>query len=78
LRVIAVKGLPIRDVRDRSVERFDAEAASLGLSSKEFLRRKLEAETATEQQKMTSADWARSATVFEDLADPDLMDRAWR
>lgn len=53
--------------------------ATLGLSRNEFLRRKLEGEAAPRARvHVTQADWHRSAELFADLADPDVMDDAWR
>ncbi len=69
----------IRGLSDAAVERIDAEASALGLSRNEFLRRKLEgATTASVGVTLTAADWARSAETFGDLADPEVMDAAWR
>lgn len=60
----------VRGLSDAAIERIDAEAASLGLSRNEFLRRRLEG-TAAE-------DWARSVETFGDLADQAVMDAAWQ
>lgn len=69
----------IRGLSDHAVERIDAEASDLGLSRNEFLRRKLEeAEVPHPEVTVTAADWSRSAEVFGDLADPAVMDAAWR
>ena len=59
--------------------RIDAEAAALGLSRNEFLRRRLEQDVSTPAAaKVTADDWSRSAAAFGDLADPDVMDAAWQ
>lgn len=69
----------IRDVSQRAIERIDAEAADLGLSRNEYLRRRLDdAPVATAPARVTAEDWRRSADVFADLDDPEVMDRAWR
>lgn len=69
----------IRGLSDAAVERIDAEASALGLSRNEFLRRKLEGTVAVSAKgTLTAVDWARSAATFDDLADPDVMDAAWR
>lgn len=69
----------IRGLSDAAVERIDAEAAALGLSRNEFLRRRLEgAVTPVSEVALTAADWGRSAAAFGDLGDPDVMDPAWR
>lgn len=68
----------IRKLSDAAVERLDTEAAALGLSRNEFLRRKLEAGTPPRSgATITADDWNRSAATFEDLADPAVMDAAW-
>jgi hypothetical protein len=69
----------IRDLTQEAVDRIDATASSLGLSRNEYLRRKLEEGTGpTGERTVTAADWQRSAEVFADLADPTVMDAAWR
>jgi len=74
-----VTNVLIRGVSDAAVQRIDAEAASLGLSRNEFLRRKLEGATAAiPRAVLTAEDWDRSAELFADLSDPDVMDAAWR
>jgi hypothetical protein len=70
----------IRDLSQDAVDRIDASAANLGLSRNEYLRRKLEENTtpAAGGRTVTAEDWQRSAEVFADLADPAIMDAAWR
>lgn len=69
----------IRGLSEAAVERIDAEAAALGLSRNEFLRRRLERDASTPvPATVTADDWGRSAEAFGDLADPDVMDAAWR
>lgn len=69
----------IRGLSDAAVERIDAEAAALGLSRNELLRRRLEGPvTLGSEVPLTAADWDRSAAAFGDLGDPDVMDAAWR
>jgi hypothetical protein len=69
----------IRDLSQEAVDRIDAIAANLGLSRNEYLRRKFEEGTsATGERKVTAEDWQRSAEVFTDLADPAVMEAAWR
>jgi hypothetical protein len=69
----------IRDLSQGAVDRIDAAAGNLGLSRNEYLRRKLEEGTAPSGDRtVTADDWRRSAEVFADLADPDVMDAAWR
>lgn len=69
----------IRGLSEAAVERIDAEAAALGLSRNEFLRRRLEGATPPSPgATLTEDDWGRSAVTFGDLADPEVMDAAWR
>lgn len=69
----------IRGLSEAAVERIDAEAAALGLSRNEFLRRKLEGVAAPSPEIVPTADdWSRSAAAFADLTDPSVMDAAWR
>lgn len=69
----------IRGVSDAAVKRLDAEAAELGLSRNEYLRRKIEDTVEPEpRRKITAEDWARTARVHADLADEEVMREAWR
>lgn len=69
----------IRGLSDAAIQRIDGEAAALGLSRNEFLRRKLEGRTPPPAgATITAEDWERSAATFGDLADPAVMDAAWR
>lgn len=77
--MVALTNVLIRRLSEAAVKRIDAEAATLGLSRNEFLRRRLEQDTSTPVAvTVTADDWNRSAAVFGDLADPDVMDAAWR
>jgi hypothetical protein len=69
----------IRDLSQEAVDRIDATAANLGLSRNEYLRRKFEEGISpTGERTVTDEDWRRSAEVFADLADPAVMEAAWR
>jgi hypothetical protein len=69
----------IRDLSQEAVDRIDAAAASLGLSRNEYLRRKFEESPRPAGERViTDEDWQRAAEVFADLADPTVMDAAWR
>jgi hypothetical protein len=69
----------IRDLSQDAIDRIDAAAANLGLSRNEYLRRRLEERTTPpEAPTITADDWRRSAEVFADLADPEVMEAAWR
>ena len=66
----------IRDLPDHVVAAIDANAQRLGLSRNEYLRRQLATE-ARPHATVTVADLKRSAEVFADLTDPDVMSGAW-
>ncbi len=69
----------IRDLSQQAVDRIDATAASLGLSRNEYLRRKFEENISPASDRtVTTEDWQRSAEAFADLADPTVMEAAWR
>jgi hypothetical protein len=68
----------IRDVPDDVIAAVDARASSLGLSRSEYVRRRLAQDAAGARGAVTEADLARFAEVFGDLADPEVMSRAWR
>ena len=76
---VTMPNILIRDLSQHAVDRIDAAAADLGLSRNEYLRRKFEddIEPSGERQ-VTDQDWHRSAGAFTDLADPTVMDDAWR
>ena len=69
----------IRDLSQEAIDRIDAAAAQLGLSRNEYLRRRFEeGVNSSTARAVTAEDWQRSAEVFADLADPAVMDAAWR
>ncbi|GAB3813247.1 type II toxin-antitoxin system VapB family antitoxin [Micromonospora zhanjiangensis] len=69
----------IRDLSQDAVDRIDAAAANLGLSRNEYLRRRFEENISSAGDRtVTDEDWQRSAEVFADLADPAVMEAAWR
>jgi plasmid stability protein len=69
--------LLIRDIPEEVIAVLDAEAARLGLSRTEYLRRILtQASRAT--RSVTVAELAQFENAFADLADPEVMDRAWQ
>ncbi len=69
----------IRGISDAAVKQLDSEAAELGLSRNEYLRRKIEETTKPEpRRKITAKDWARTAHIHADLADDEVMQEAWR
>ena len=67
----------IRDVPDDVVSAIDAKAQRVGLSRTEYLRRALARERTDNTQRVTVADLQRFAERFSDLADPEVMTRAW-
>ncbi len=68
----------IRDVPDDVIAAVDARAGRLGLSRSEYVRRRLAQDAAAPGAAVTAGDLDRFAEVFGDLADPELMSRAWR
>jgi hypothetical protein len=69
----------IRELSQEALDRIDAAAANLGLSRNEYLRRKFEEGISPAGERtVTAEDWQRSAEVFGDLADPTVMEAAWR
>lgn len=70
----------IRGLSDAAVERIDENAAALGLSRNEYLRRRFEDGVSAPSRgaQVSAEDWGRSADAFVDLADPEVMDAAWR
>jgi hypothetical protein len=72
-----VPDLLIRDVPAEDIARIDAHAARLGLSRTEYLRRRLRQDAARPAVPVSAADLERFSSRFADLADPELMRRAW-
>jgi hypothetical protein len=75
---VAVADVLIRDVPDHVLEKLEADARRVGLSRTEYLRRALARTAAAVGGKVTTEDLSWFAGTFEDLADPDLMHRAWQ
>lgn len=65
----------IRDVPDHVLALIDANARRLGLSRSEYLRRQLASEA---RGSVTVEDLQRFRGTYADLADDDVMARAWR
>ncbi|QJU53597.1 antitoxin [Herbiconiux sp. KACC 21604] len=70
--------LLIRDVPDDVVADIDAQAAVLGLSRAEYVRRQLISEARRVKSTVTVDDLVRSEKLFSGLLDDDLMNDAWR
>ena len=67
----------IRDVPAEDLARIDAHAARAGLSRTEYLRRRLRQDAARPSGPVTVGDLERFSARFADLADPEVMHRAW-
>ncbi|MBN9619552.1 MAG: antitoxin [Actinobacteria bacterium] len=68
----------IRDVPDDVLAAIDAHAGRLGLSSTQYLRRKLAQDAAGSAAPVTGDDLRAFSAAFVDLADDDVMSAAWR
>ncbi len=68
----------IRDVPEDVIAAIDIKAQRLGLSRTEYLRRTLTRERDVAPTAVSVADLAAFADTFADLADPAVIDRAWR
>jgi len=69
----------IRDLPEHVIAAIDADAARLGLSRNEYLRRELATKAAIEKprRKVTVDDLKRLSSLISDLNDPDVMAGAW-
>jgi plasmid stability protein len=67
----------IRDVPEEVVAALDARAARLGLSRSEYVRRRLAQDASAPGSPVRVEDLVQFAGAFADLADPDVMSRAW-
>ena len=67
----------IRDVPDDVIAAIDANAKRLGLSRTEHVRRILLGERQRTGGKVTLEDLHRFSELAQDLADEDVMRRAW-
>ncbi|MEE3851814.1 antitoxin [Gordonia sp. LSe1-13] len=68
----------IRDVPDDVLAAIDARATQLGLSRTQYLRRKLAQDVLVDSEPVTVEDLQSFGSTFSDLADDDVMSRAWR
>ena len=68
----------IRDVPDDVIAALDARAGRLGLSRSAYVRRRLVRDAVCAGALVSTQGLARFADVFSDLADPNVMSRAWR
>jgi len=67
----------IRDLPEETILALDTQAARLGLSRNEYLRRRLGQESRHGAGPVTVGDLQRFADRFVDLSDPDVMAQAW-
>jgi len=68
----------IRDVPDDVVSAIEAKAKRLGLSRTEYLRRQMLRVAATSDEPVSVESLHEFARTFADLADPEVMRRAWQ
>ena len=68
----------IRNLPDAVVADIDADAARLGLSRVEYVRRQLIRESQRSRLRVTVVDLVASSNLMNDLLDDELMERAWR
>lgn len=68
----------IRDLPQDVVSAIDSQAAGLGLSRNEYIRRELSQLRQRQGPAVTTDDLRRFTNTFSDLADPEIMDQAWR
>jgi hypothetical protein len=67
----------IRDVPAEDLVRIDANAARLGLSRTEYLRRRLHQDAAHPAAPVTVEDLMAFSARFADLDDPEVIRQAW-
>jgi len=72
-----VTDILIRDIPDEVVAAIDTRAAALGLSRNEFLRRRLGNEVRHNRSPVDAHDLQEFGSLASDLADPEVMNRAW-
>ena len=65
----------IRDLSDADIDRLDRRARALGLSRAEYVRQLLRGHASP--AKLSRADLEAFSEVCGDLADPDVIARAW-
>jgi ribbon-helix-helix CopG family protein len=67
----------IRNVPEEDLARIDEQAARLGLSRNEYLRRRIMQEAGRTRPEVTRADLERFSELSRDLLDEDVMRDAW-
>jgi hypothetical protein len=68
----------IRDLSDEVLAGVDARASKLGISRVEYIRRRLAADAAATTTRVSVAHLRTFSSKVRDLADPEVMDAAWR
>ncbi|MGH3975956.1 MAG: type II toxin-antitoxin system VapB family antitoxin [Pseudonocardiaceae bacterium] len=68
----------IRDVPEDVLTAIDANAARLGLSRSEYVRRELARVAQRSASSVTPDDLQQFVITFSDLANADVMDQAWK
>jgi len=76
--VLKLSDVLIRDIPEGVLRNVDERARQLGLSRQELLRRRLVTDFAAPSRATTREDLQRSAEVFSDVLDDDVMTDAWR
>jgi plasmid stability protein len=76
-KVTAMSDVLIRDIPEEVLTAIDARAARLGISRVEYVRRRLAQDAAVEPVSVSAEDLQRFSGSFVDLADPEVMGRAW-
>lgn len=66
-----------RDIPESVLTTLDRQAARLGLSRSEYLRRQLTQVATVGQGAIGSQDWGHFADHFADSSDTNVMDNAW-
>ena len=67
-----------RDVPDDVLAAVEAHATKLGLSRNEYLRRQLAQDAMRSTTPVTMDDLRWFTDTFSDLADPEVMQQAWK
>jgi MoaA/NifB/PqqE/SkfB family radical SAM enzyme len=67
----------IRNVNEEDLARIDDQAARLGLSRSEYLRRQIVQTAARGSRDVTVEDLRRAAELSKDLLDHDVLRDAW-
>jgi hypothetical protein len=68
----------IRDVPDDVLAAVESHATKLGLSRNEYLRRQLAQDAMRSTTPVTMGDLQWFTDTFSDLADPEVMQQAWK